>query len=130
MISGAPSSKQPFQAVVAVDDAAVQVIQVGRCKTAAVELNHRAEIRRNDRNTVQNHPLRAVAGKAERFDDFQALENADALLAAGRFEVRLELLRQLVKVDLGEKLLDRFRAHVGLESHLHIFRACRGILFR
>ena len=37
-----------FQAVVAVDDSAVQIVEVGRRKPAAVERNERTQIRRDD----------------------------------------------------------------------------------
>ena len=40
---------EALEAVVAVDDAAVEVIEVGRCETTAVELDHRADVRRDDR---------------------------------------------------------------------------------
>jgi hypothetical protein len=41
--------EQPLEAVVAVDDAAVEVVEVGRREAAAVELDHRAQLRRDDR---------------------------------------------------------------------------------
>ena len=40
---------QPLEAVVAVDHAAVQVVQVGGGEPATVELHHRAQVRRDDR---------------------------------------------------------------------------------
>src|SRR5690606_24208254 len=64
---------QPLQTVVTVDDAAVQVVQVRRRETAAVERNERAQIRRDDRNDAHDHPLRTVAGLEEVFDDLEAL---------------------------------------------------------
>ena len=50
---------QPLEAVVAVDDPAVQVVQVGGGEPAAVQLHHGADLRRNDRQHVHDHPLRA-----------------------------------------------------------------------
>ena len=64
---------QPLQAVVAVDDAAVEVVEVRRRKAAAVERHQRTQVRRNHRHHGQDHPLRLVAGIAERLDDLQAL---------------------------------------------------------
>jgi hypothetical protein len=46
---GRAELEQPLQAVVAVDDPPVQVVQVGGSEAAAVELDHRAEIRRQHR---------------------------------------------------------------------------------
>ncbi|MBS6163361.1 MAG: hypothetical protein KH847_05745 [Clostridiales bacterium] len=54
--------KQPSQTIIAVDDAAVQIIQVGGGKTSAVQLYHRTYIRRNNRDNIHNHPFRAVPG--------------------------------------------------------------------
>ena len=52
---------QPLEAVVAVDDAAVEVVEVRRREAAAVERNERAEIRRNHRDHLEHHPLGLVA---------------------------------------------------------------------
>ena len=53
--------QEPPQAVVAVDDSSVKVVQVRGRKTAAVQLDHRAKVGRNDRDRVHDHPLRTVA---------------------------------------------------------------------
>ncbi len=45
------------QTVVAVDDAPVQIVQIGRREFAAFQRNERAQFRRNDRERVQNHPF-------------------------------------------------------------------------
>src|SRR5690606_40364965 len=50
---------QALQTVVTVDDTAIQVVQVRRRETAAVQRNQRAQLGRNDRNNGQDHPLRA-----------------------------------------------------------------------
>ena len=54
-----------LEAVVAVDHTAVEVIQVGGREAAAVELDHRADLRRNDRDHIKNHPLWPVVREAE-----------------------------------------------------------------
>ena len=51
---------QPFQTVVAVDDAAVQVVEVRGGKTATVKRNQRTQFRRNDRNNFHDHPFGLV----------------------------------------------------------------------
>jgi hypothetical protein len=75
--------EQPLEAVVAVDHAPVEVVQVGRGEAAAVQLDHRAQVRRDDRQDRQDHPLRAVAGLAERLDQAQPLDRLLAALAGG-----------------------------------------------
>ena len=52
---------QPLQAVVAVDDAAIEVVEVRRREAAAVERHQRAKLGRDDRNDFEDHPLGPVA---------------------------------------------------------------------
>src|SRR5262249_31472112 len=52
---------QLLQPVVPVDDAPIEIVQVRRREAAAVQRHERTQLRRNDRNHVQNHPLRAIA---------------------------------------------------------------------
>ena len=72
--------EQPLQPVVPVDDAAVQVVQVRGREPPAVELHHRAQVRRDDRHGVEHHAHGRVAALGEVGDDLQPL---DRLQAAG-----------------------------------------------
>ena len=69
---------QAFEAVVADDHPAVQVVEVRSGKTASVERHQRAQLGRNDGNDLHDHPFRTVftrlLGLAERLDDLQAFE--------------------------------------------------------
>ena len=71
---------QLLQPVVAVDDAAVEIVQIGGRETAAIERHQRTQFRRDHRDHIENHPLRLVAGLAEAFDDAQALGELQLLL--------------------------------------------------
>ncbi len=62
---GRAEVEQPLEAVVAVDDAAVEVVEVRRREAAAVELDHRAQLRRDDRHGLEHHHLGLVAGVQE-----------------------------------------------------------------
>ena len=53
--------EQALEPVVAVDDAAVEVVEVRRGEAAAVELDHRAQLRRDHRHGLEDHHLRLVA---------------------------------------------------------------------
>jgi hypothetical protein len=77
--------EQALEAVVAVDDAAVQVVEVGRREAAAVELHHGAQVGRDHGDDVQDHVGRVVAALQEGVHDLQAL---DGLLAALLLAVR------------------------------------------
>src|SRR5215467_2765525 len=62
---GSVQVHQLLQPVVAVDDAAIQVVQVGGREPTAVEWNERTQFRRDHRDHVENHPVRLVAALAE-----------------------------------------------------------------
>ena len=65
--------QQVLEAVVAVDDAAVEVVEVGGREAAAFERDERAQVRRDDRQHLEDHPLRPGLGMNEALDDLQAL---------------------------------------------------------
>ena len=91
---------QALQAVVAVDDAAIEIVQVRRRETAAVQRNERTQLRRDHRNDGQDHPFRTIAGIDERFDDLQALDELLLLLAAvAAGNADAQLVAQLLEVD-------------------------------
>ncbi len=71
---------QLLQPVVAVDDAAVQVVQVAGGKIARVQQDQRAQVGWNHRDHVQHHPLRPVVAVADRLDDLQPVDQVLLLL--------------------------------------------------
>ena len=68
-----------LQAVVTVDNTAVEVIKVRRRKTSTIELNHWTQLRRDDRYTVEDHPLWAALRINERSKDIEALDRTHNL---------------------------------------------------
>src|SRR5690606_3369757 len=78
---GSTEVDQTTKTVVAVDDAAVQVVQVTGREAATVELHHRTQLRRDHRDDIQHHGGRAHAGLQEGADDLQTLDRADLALA-------------------------------------------------
>ena len=74
---------QPLEAVVAVDHAPVEVVEVRGGEAAAVQGDQRAQVGRDDRDDVQHHPLGLVARLAERLDHLEALGDLLALGLAG-----------------------------------------------
>ena len=112
--------KQSLQAVVAVDNAAVQIIEVGRCEPSAVQLDHRTQIRRNDRHIVQNHPARLVSGLMESLDDFKSLDQTGFLLSRCLGDLLLKIDILLLNIDAHQQFLDRLGAHPGAEVILRI----------
>src|SRR5207302_3734830 len=61
-----------LQAVVAVDDAAIEVVQIGSGEAAAVERNERTQFGGKHGNDIENHPFGLVAGLAESFENLEA----------------------------------------------------------
>ena len=108
--------EQTLQTVVSIDHTAVEVVQVARGEAAAVELHHRAQIRRDDRDDRHDHPFRLVAGLNEGFHFFQTADAAHAALAGGGLQVFLQLRFQLFQVQFLQEGLDGFCAHAGLEG--------------
>ena len=108
--------EQALQAVVAVDDAAVEIVEIAGREPAAVERHERAEIRREHRDHRQHHPLGPVAALAEGLDDLEALGELLPLRLAGRLaHLVAEQLGERVHVDLLEHLEDGLAAHAGRE---------------
>src|SRR3989338_6533968 len=108
---------QTLQAVVAVDDATIEVVQVRGRKAATIQRNQRAQFRRNDRKNGQNHPLRTVAGFEEGFHDLQTLDDLFRLqFAGGFFQISAKLLCGGLKINRGQHFTDRFGADIGGES--------------
>ena len=106
---------QATKAVVAVDHAAVQVVQIGGREAAAVELNHRAELRRDHRHDIQHHRRRVHARLQEGVDDLQALDRADLALALALGDLQVQALGLGTQVERRQAALDRLGTHVRLE---------------
>ena len=103
-----------LQTRVAVDDASIEVVQVGNGEGARFELDERTQIRRNNRDHVENHPLGFVKVRAvlERFDETQTRHNLlFALTRFRRFKFFAQLFGKLGNVEFLEELTDRFGAH-------------------
>ena len=113
---GRAELQQPLEAVVAVDDAPVEVVQVGGREAAAVELDHRAQVGRDDRQDGQDHPLGAIAGPAERLDQAEPLDGLLAALPGARPDLRVEGARELLEVHPDDDVADGLGAHPGPED--------------
>ncbi|MBP1607754.1 MAG: hypothetical protein H6Q08_3128, partial [Acidobacteria bacterium] len=104
------------QPVVAVDHPAVEIVQVRGREAAALERHQRAQLGRDHGDDVEDHPLRAVAGAAERVDDLEPLGELLALLQRGLVaHLDAQLDRQRLDIDLRQERLDRLGAHLGVE---------------
>src|SRR5688572_29398882 len=104
------------QAVVAVDDAAVQVVEVAGREAAAGERHQRAQVGRQHRQHGQHHPLRVVAGLDERLEQLQPLgEPLDLGLGGRALDLAADLADLGREVDGLQQLEDRLGAHARVE---------------
>ena len=113
---GRAELEEPLEPVVPVDHAAVQVVQVGRREPATVELDHRAEVRRDHRQDRQDHPVGPRPGPAERLDQAEPLDRLLAPLAGRRPDLDVEGPRELLEVHPLDDVADRLGAHPGVED--------------
>src|SRR6185437_6809832 len=112
---GRAEVKEPLEAVVPVDDPAVQVVQVGGREPATVELDHRPQVRRDHRNAVEDHAHRRVARVQERGDDLEPLKGTGLLLALAGADDLAQVVGLGVQVERREPVLDGLSAHAAAE---------------
>ena len=110
------------QAVVAVDDAAVEVVQVGRREAAAVERDERTQIRRDHRQHGKNHPFGTISGLDEALDDLEPARELDFRLLGARVRhLLLQFLHDFRQVQGSEHVAERLRAHFRDEGVFSVF---------
>ena len=116
--------RQALQARVAVDDAAVQVVQVGGREAAARQRHQRTQVRRQHGQHVHDHhPVGLHARLLEGFEDLEAL-GVLLDLDFGAGQVAAQLLDLDVEVDAFQQVLDALGAHLGDEL-VTVFLALR-----
>src|SRR4051794_19776567 len=120
--------KQSLEAVVPVDHTPGEVVQVRGREAATVELDHRAKLRRDDRNRLEDHVLRLVLRGEDRGDDLEPLDRAALLLALGRLDLILELLALGLQIDLLEQVADGLGAHAAAEVLAEAVRRAEAVL--
>ena len=110
------------QAIIAVDDAAIEVVEVGGRETTALERDQRAQVRRDHGQHFEDHPLRTALRVDEALNDLQALrELLFNLLRFGRAHLLLQLGDRRLHVGLHERIADRLGAHLGDERVVTVF---------
>ena len=129
-----PQIQQVLETVVAIDDPPIQIIEVAGGETSAVQLHHRAQIRRNHRQRRHNHPFGTVAlgfvfliglirVSHRRTAILQAFDNPQPFggLLAPLFRSRRpnfmpKLLVHLRQIQSAQNIVEGLGAHAGLEN--------------
>ena len=105
-----------FQTIVAVDDATIEIVQIGSGETTAFERNERTQIRRNDWQNRQNHPFRTSVGSSEALNELDAFgEFLADLLGLGVAHRFFEFLREGREIGQRKKGFNGFCTHAGDE---------------
>src|SRR6059058_511404 len=89
MISGAPSSRSRLSRLLRLITRRYRSLR-SEVEPATVELDHRPQLWRNDRQVVEDHPGRGGAGLTECLDHLEPLDRLLALLARGRLRLLAE----------------------------------------
>ena len=115
---GGAELEEPLEPVVAVDDAPVEVVEVGRGEAAAVELDHGPQVRRDDRQHREDHPLGTGPRAPEGLDEAEALDGLLAAHAGGGADLGVQRGGKALEIEAGDALADGLGAHAGAEEPL------------
>ena len=108
---------QLFEAIVAVDNPPVQIVQVPGGEVAALQQHEGAVVRRADRDHVHHHPRWIVGAEANLLHELEPFGQVlGLLLAAGVVQILTKLVGQVAKVQLIQQFADCLRPHQGGES--------------
>ncbi len=117
MISGRLQIHEALQPIVPVDDAAVEIVQVGGGEAAAVERHQGSQLGRNDRDDLQDHPVRLVARLQEGLHHLQPLDRLLALLDGGLPQhLGAQVSGERVQIQIAQELPDGLRPHADFEG--------------
>ncbi len=123
--------QQALQAVVTVDHATVQIVQIGSRETAAVQRYQRTQVRRQHRQHCHDHPLRLVAGLQESFHQLQTLGGLLALgLGVGLIQLLTHRFDFTFQIDGAQQCQDCFGTHLGVKFVAPLFQRIQVLLFR
>ena len=106
---------QLAEAVVAVDDAAVQIVEVGCGEAAAVELDHGAQVGGDNGQDFEHHGLGRAVALAEVLHHLKALDDLAALLSRRFGKFLAQFLDEMVQIHGAKLFAHAFGADAGLE---------------
>ena len=122
--------KQTLQAIVTVDDATVQIVEVGCGETAAIQRNQRTKIRRQHRQNFQHHPFGLNTRTLEAFEHLQALGELLDLSVRGRvFKFLAQRFDFVIDINGAKHFTNGFGAHHCLEVRTVLFNLFKVFVF-
>ena len=114
--------EQTLETVVAVDHAAVQIVEIRGREAATVQRHQRTQIRRQYRQHFHDHPGRRVAGLVEGFQQLEALGKLlDLGLGVGLRDLFAQAIDLFFQIDVLQQRLDRLGTHARIEIIAELF---------
>ncbi len=108
--------EQTLETVVTVDDATIEVVEVGGGEATTVQRHQRTQVGGQHRQHLEHHPLGLDAGLLEGLEHLQALrELLDLGFRVGRLQVAAQLLDLEVDVQAAQQRGHTLGAHHGVE---------------
>ena len=104
------------QAIIAVNDPPVQVIEVAGGEPATVQLDHGPQVWREYRQDCHYHPFRFIAAVSECLHHPQLLACFLAPLAGRGLGFQKQVFAHLIQVNIFDYLQDGFSAHPGFKN--------------
>ena len=113
---GRVEREQPLEAIVAIDDPSIEVIQIRRREAATIQRHERPQLRRKHRQHLHHHPLGLVSGTRERLHQLETFRKLLDLRFRTGFRQLLAQRRNLfLEVYGAQQLVDRLRTHLRFE---------------
>ena len=121
--------QQALQTIITVDHATIQIVQIRRGETTAVQWNQWTQIRRQHWQYSQHHPLWTVARFQEGFNQLDTLGQTLQLgFRIGRCDFFFQTDQFRLQIDRAQQVMHGFGTHQGIEIFA-VFLTCRHELF-
>jgi hypothetical protein len=112
-----PELHEALQPVVPVDHPAVEVVEVRRREAAPVQRHQGAQLGRDDRDGLEDHPLGLVLGLDEGVHDLEPLDDLLPLLGGRlRHHRGAQLTLERLEVEVPQEHPDRLGPHADLDA--------------
>ena len=122
--------EQTLQTVVAVDNATVEVIQIGGCEAAAIQRHQRTQVRGQYWQHFENHPVRLDAGFLEAFKNLQTLGKLLVLgFGTGDFEFGVQRLNFGWQIQIAQQFTNALGTHKSNKLVTMLFHHVQILLF-
>ena len=108
--------QQSTQAIVAVDDAAIEIVEIGRRESSTIQRHQRSQIGWQHGKHGQNHVLGTVPRLEKGLDQLDPLGQAlDLGLRIGAADLLAQLGQFAGQINVLEQVVDRLGTHLGVK---------------